>query len=173
MARLKRPPPAAPRRKEVASCHDVIAEVIASHRLAEELSAHQIIVQWPQLVGDRIAKRTWPDGLSGRVLWVRVASSAWLHELTLLKGQLLAGLIAALPPPSLFDELRFHLGSRRASDDDLLANSVRPTGRPALPVRRLAPASAARAAEIDREAAIVEDPQLRALIADLRKRIDR
>lgn len=173
MARFKRPPPAAPRRKDVATADVAIAEVIAKHGLDDELRAHQIIVQWPHLVGERIAKRTWPDGLAKRVLWVRVASSAWLHELTLLKGQLMAGLVAALPSPSLFDELRFHLGSRRASDDDLLANSVRPSGRPALPRRQLVPASATRAAEIDREAAVVEDPQLRALIADLRKRIDR
>lgn len=164
---------ASPRRRELATCDQAVADVIASHGLARQLDAHQVVVQWPRIVGERIAARTWPDGLSRRVLWVRVASSAWLQELNLLRPQLLRQLHTALPAPPLFVELRFHLGHRRATDDDLIANVVRPSGR-ATPVRRaFTPATPERADQIDQESAIVDDPDLRALISGLRKRVDR
>jgi hypothetical protein len=43
---------------------------------------------WPELVGDEVARRTRPRAISGGVLTVAVASSAWLNELTFLRARL-------------------------------------------------------------------------------------
>ncbi len=47
---------------------------------------------WRQVVGDRIANRTMADRLQGDVLEVRVASSVWAQELSLLSGDIVARL---------------------------------------------------------------------------------
>src|SRR5688572_643079 len=44
---------------------------------------------WRRLVGDRVARRTEPGGLSGGVLTIYVASAPWAQELSLLTNELL------------------------------------------------------------------------------------
>ncbi|MBP6632429.1 MAG: DUF721 domain-containing protein [Kofleriaceae bacterium] len=150
-----------------------VADVLAQRGLTEEIRAQRVVTEWRELVGPRIGARAWPDGLSKRVLWIQVSSSAWLHELTLLKAQLLATLRAALGEPPLFDDLRLHLGSRRPESDDALAG-VR--ARPAPPrVTRPAPtpATGPHRAAIEAETDAVADDELRELIRRVRIRNDR
>src|SRR5687767_6975087 len=98
------------RRREVAPAEEAVADALAFAGLTEVVRAHRIVTEWRDMVGERIAARTWPDGLKDRVLWIRVASSAWLHELTLLRAQILAGIDAVLGAPPLVTELKFHIG---------------------------------------------------------------
>jgi predicted nucleic acid-binding Zn ribbon protein len=160
----------------VAAAGDVVADALAHAGLTEVVRAHRIITEWRDLVGERIAARTWPDGLERGVLWVRVASSAWLHELTLLREQVLAGIHAGLGEPRLVSELRLHLGARKAVDqDDVIALAQqarqrrrRPAARPAGP-----PAEGAARDRIERETQAIGDPELRDLIRTVRVKHDR
>jgi len=43
---------------------------------------NQIQEQWPDLAGKGIAKHTKPYALKNRILFVRVDSATWAHELT-------------------------------------------------------------------------------------------
>lgn len=165
------------RRKEAVRAAVSVADALAFAGLTEPVRAHRLVLEWPQIVGERIAAKTWPDGLKEGVLWVRVATSAWLQELTLLRGRLLEQIRAALGPPELVAELRLHLGARRQVDvDDALAvvaqqrrrAAAAAVARPATP-----PATGAARAQIEREVEAVEDPELRALIAAVRIRHDR
>lgn len=174
------PPRRGRRKKEAVQASDAIAQAIAEAGLTAPVRAHRILTEWREMVGDRIAARTWPDGLDHqqhkKVLWVRVASSAWLHELTLVRNQILEGIHAVLGDPRLVDELRLHLGARKqVDDDDVLAKAAqaryyrkRPPPRPLPP-----PATGAAKARIDQETAAVDDPELRALINAVRTRHDR
>src|SRR5262245_14560424 len=118
-----------PRKREATPVAAAVAEAIEWHGLSDELRAQRVVTEWNDIVGPRIARRAWPDGLSrsgrgdagARVLWVRVSSSPWLHELTLLKEQLTRTILSHLGEPALFDELRFHLGARAPDAGDLLA----------------------------------------------------
>jgi len=147
-----------------------VAAALALHGITDQVRAGRVITEWSDLVGAKIAQRTRPDGVVDRVLWVEVATSAWLHELNLLRSQLLAGLRERLGEPWLFDELRFRLGGQRRRDPVALRGPRRPPApaRPTTP-----PATGAARERIVREAAEVDDAELRELIARVRITHDR
>lgn len=147
-----------------------VAAALELHGITDQVRAGRVLTEWSELVGARIAQRTRPDGVVDRVLWVEVATSAWLHELNLLRPQLLAGLRERLGEPALFDELRFRLAGQRVRDPVVL----RGARRPAPPARAAAPPATGAARErIVREAAAVDDAELRELIARVRITHDR
>jgi hypothetical protein len=169
-----KPDPRRRRTKVTTPAGDLIGSVLAGYHLTDEIRALRLVVEWRELVGERFAARTWPDGLSKRVLWVRVSNSAWMQELSFLKAQLVARIREALGEPTLVDDVRFHLGGRRPDDDDLLANAARDVRR-RVPVRRRplpAPASGEQLLRIEVEIKDIEDPDLRAVIRDIRRRLD-
>jgi hypothetical protein len=170
--RTKRPPRTSATGPTRAS--DAVAAALAFRGIADQVRAGRVLTEWSELVGPKIAQRTRPDGITDRTLWVEVATRAWLHELNLLRPQLLKGLIEALAAtpgdPPLLDELKFRLagGSRREPV------ALRPTRKPA-PPRHPAPPPATGLARdrIVREAGIVDDVELRELIARIRITHDR
>ena len=92
------------------------------------------------------------------------------HMLTLLKPQLLAGLLERLGEPRLFDDLRLVLAGRGKPGTD-----VPVAGRRHVPAPRPYPiaATGASRAQIERETDVVDDAELRALIARVRIAHDR
>jgi predicted nucleic acid-binding Zn ribbon protein len=164
------------RRRAAVPVGEAIGDALDWHHVTDEVRLQRVVFDWTAIVGARIGARTTPDGLSrvrdggARVLWIRVANTSWLHELTLLKDQLTATLRAAVGDPPLFDEIRFHLG--RAPAEDLLAGvTVR---RPEPPRRRRpVPASAERQAEIEAQTSGIADDELRELVRAVRIRNDR
>lgn len=151
----------------------LVAATLAQHGLTEAVRTYRIAAEWDELVGERIARRTRPTGISRRVLYVQVASSAWLHELGLMKAQLLDVLWDALGEPRLFDDLTFKLAgkSRAPADAPGTAPMPRPPPRP-----RKQPPPAAGGADRERilsETAAVDDDELRDLIARVRTRHNR
>jgi predicted nucleic acid-binding Zn ribbon protein len=147
-----------------------VAAALALHGITDQVRAGRIVTEWSDLVGPRIAQRTRPDGVIDRVLWVEVATSAWLHELNLLRPQLLAGLRERLGEPAVFDDLRLRLASQRRRDPGALRSPRRP---PPPPRRATPPATGAARERIVREAEAVDDAELRELIARVRITHDR
>jgi predicted nucleic acid-binding Zn ribbon protein len=149
-----------------------VAAALEFHGITDQVRAGRVLTEWTELVGARIAQRTRPDGIVDRVLWVEVATSAWLHELNLLRMQLIAGLRERLGEPALFDELRFRLAGQRRRDPVALRGPRRPA--PAGPARPAPPPATGAARErIVREAEAVDDAELRELIARVRITHDR
>ena len=170
-----------PRRREVTTAKQAVADALAWNGVEAEVRAHRVVTEWKQFVGERVAARAWPDGLTrggvrdqgAQILWVRVVSSAWLHELTLLRAQLARTITEYFGDPPLFDELKFHLGARPIEDDDQLAG-VRQRIERAAPRRpRRPPATGAQRMAIEAETADVTDPELRELIRSVRIRNDK
>ncbi len=117
--------------------------------------------RWKEIVGDRVAQRTRVGKIYKRVLLVKVASSAWCQELSFLKPDLLRKLRLA---DFQVDDLRFRVNEM---DDALTA------GKKAK-VRRFISDSEQKKVELSPELearlASVEDPNLRAAIAEAAKR---
>lgn len=62
--------------------------------LSQPLDRAAALPAWPEVVGPQIARVSEPTGFDGDVLFVRVASSAWLAELKGLERSLLSRLNA-------------------------------------------------------------------------------
>lgn len=80
------------RKRRPQSLGDVLATLIQDLGFEKKLSEQSVIAQWPQVVGDKIAKHTRAVTCEGGKLFVEVDSAAWRHELLYMKGQILEGL---------------------------------------------------------------------------------
>jgi hypothetical protein len=143
-----------------------IANALAFHGISDRVRAERLVTEWTELVGPKISQRTRPNGIIDRVLYIEVASSAWLQELNLLRAQLTAQLVERLGDPRLFDKLEFRLAGRRSRDNVTIPRPRARTVRVEKPLPP--PASGAAREKIVREVAAVEDDDLRELIARLR-----
>ncbi len=162
--------PRVPRTLATLTASDAVAAALQLHGITDEIRAGRVLTEWSDLVGPKIAQRTRPDGVTDRLLWVEVATSAWLHELNLLRPQLLKGLHERLGEPTLFDDLRFRLTGRYRRDPVAL----RAGRKPAPPPRPMPPPATGAARErIVREVGAVDDDELRELIARVRITYDR
>jgi hypothetical protein len=71
------------------SAHTVVDAALAKLGVGPEWRA---VTCWREVCGPTIAQKTQPERVHGGVLYVRVASSSWLHELSYVKAELLARL---------------------------------------------------------------------------------
>ncbi len=169
---MKRPPPrrGTARTFETQPAAQAIFKALQHHGIAEQVRGQRVLTEWSELVGPKVAARTRPEGISDRVLWVEVVSSAWLHELNMLKAQLLKGLIERMGEPRVLDDVRFKLAGRSRREPTSVPRARTPNPGP-LPAGT--PATGARREQIVSEVAVVDDAELRELIARVRITNDR
>lgn len=145
--------------------------VLANNGIAREIREHRLLVQWHKVVGPRVAKHTTPDGLDKGVLWVRVDSSTWMHQLSFLREEVIQK-ANELCGKTVITDVRFHLGRCMTRSDDVIAAAAR-IRRPPLQKRALPPpAQGPQLQRIQGEAAAVDDPELREAIIDVRRRLN-
>ena len=82
------------RSEELARVGDLLPGLFERLGIASELAAQESLVRWGAVVGERIAGVTRPSAVSSGVLFVEVASSAWLSELNLMRHEILRRLNA-------------------------------------------------------------------------------
>lgn len=151
----------------------MVAAVLQKYGCAREMREHRVATHWREIVGDLVASRAWPDGLDKGVLWVRVRTSAWVHQLSFLKDEIVARANRVVGDPPLVREVRFHLGPRqRPGADDVLAMTARIHRPPAEQRQPPPPAAGDRMRAIEREVAGVGDEELKRLIVEFRRRWD-
>jgi hypothetical protein len=90
----------------------VVAKIGGNGRALE----HRVFDGYGVAVGPLLRERTEPEKLRGTTLFVRVASSALAHQLTMLKGDILARLADVIGPGAVTD-LRTRVGPLRAPTD--------------------------------------------------------
>lgn len=164
--------PRGDRAQKPAPAASLVEEVLSRYGVATQVREHRIVTRWHDVVGERVASRAWPDGLHQGVLFVRVVSSSWMHELSFLRDAIRER-VCEVAGANLVREVRFHVGARRPDDiaaDDVVAALAR--RRPRRPAGRPRPTpSRAELAHIDAELARVEDPALRAALRELRYKL--
>ena len=161
-----KPRPRVPRTLVTVAASEAVAAALKLRGITDEIRANRVLTEWAELVGAKIAARTRPDGVTDRLLWIEVATSAWLQELNLLRPQLLRGLIERIGEPALFDDLRFRLAGRQRRDPVVLRGARK--AEPPLPRPVGPPATGAARERIVREVGTVDDEELRELIARVR-----
>ena len=66
----------------------VLTRALRRLGLEDELKGWQVVDDWPHLVGPRVARHTRAVGFKEGTLRVEVEGSAWMHELSFLKHDL-------------------------------------------------------------------------------------
>ena len=67
----------------------ILAEVVRDLGLAKKMSEQRAVVEWPDIVGGRVAEHSRAIKVDGGRLLVEVDSSVWSQELTLMKRSIL------------------------------------------------------------------------------------
>lgn len=128
----------------------------AQAHVAKMSGALMTHVEWREIVGAKIAARSRVGKVSRGVLTVQVASSAWSSELSFLRSDLLARLGRA---GYEVRDLRFvvdQVGDAAGSRSRFSKKAEQALPEPALPLP----------AELERSLSKIEDPNLRAAIAE-------
>ena len=68
---------------------------------------------WERLFFGPISKNSWPTGVNRHVLFIETASSAWAHQLGLMKEEILAK-IQDFFGGRIIEEIRFKVGTRKS-----------------------------------------------------------
>jgi hypothetical protein len=153
----------------------LVRRVLAGYGLTGVVREQALVTRWSEIVGDRVAGRTWPDGLRDGVLWVRVASSAWMHELSFMRASIARQANALVGAPPIVRDVRLHLGARRAADeqDDVIATLAAELAPRWIRRPRAAPPplTDAHRRQIDTEVATVGDDGIRDALRSLRLKL--
>ena len=126
----------------------MLAALLEQSPMLGARTAHISPADWRRAVGDRLAERTMPERISEGVLSVRVPSSTWAQELSLLSHVVLERLQAAGHP---VQRMRFHV---HAQSHPAQAREVTTVRRVDLP------------APLQQSLAQLDDPELRLAIAE-------
>lgn len=154
------------RRKQTVGAAELVSAVLARNGIVRDVREHRVMIEWPDIVGGRIARRTWPERVEGRTLWVAVESSPWLAELSFMAADMAQRVNRHVGEPPLCDEVKLTLAGR---GQRALAPARRPRPQPSQ--KPLSPASERDLAAITREASGIEDPELRDIIIAARRKI--
>ncbi len=77
------------RRSGPSKVGDLLPQVLQDVGVAEQIKRASVVEDWVERVGEGIARVARPRIVSGSVLVVEVRSSAWLHELSMMKNEIL------------------------------------------------------------------------------------
>lgn len=113
--------------------------------------------QWRDVVGEPTGSHTWPDQIRFKKLYLVVQNSVWLQQLTFLKPALLAKIHAEMGP-DLISEIVFRVGEIPVKNRPSVSS-----GTNSVPV----PVSELALTEASAHAATVQDPELRARLAQI------
>jgi len=79
------------RRSRPTRVGDILAGVLKSAGIADRLGQASVVAAWSELVGERIAGAAMPESVAADgTLFVRVKSSAWRQELSLMTPEVLS-----------------------------------------------------------------------------------
>lgn len=85
----------------------MLSPAIGREEVLRAARAQRVLREWPSVVGDAMAKRSFPDRYDRGTVWVAVEGSAWAQELRMTKDRILEKLKELSGEPTLFKDLRF------------------------------------------------------------------
>lgn len=141
---------------------DILARFLKTHGMAIHMLEFRLQQHWPEIVGEHVARHTWPDSVRHRKLYLVAENSVWLQQLLFLKPELLAKINRAADGEALTD-IVLRVGTARPPD----AGEGPFPPRPALPEQKEADVSEEARAEIAAAVQAVADPDLQARLKTL------
>lgn len=84
----------------------LVRPAINNDEIVQHSRAQKVLARWPEIVGEGLAKRSWPDRFTRGTVWVAVTGSAWAQELRLMKETIVVRL-NEIAGENLFSNVRF------------------------------------------------------------------
>ena len=82
---------------------DILSRFLKTHGMAIHMLEFRLQQHWPEIVGEHVARHTWPDSVRHRKLYLVAENSVWLQQLLFLKPELLAKINGAADGEALTD----------------------------------------------------------------------
>jgi hypothetical protein len=114
-----------PRLKKPIPIHQVLDETLRGLGLAVEIERYRVWGLWDEVVGTHISEHAQPTRIRRECLFVTVEDSMWLHQLNMMKHQILAELNRRLGKAGL-KEIILRVG------EVSMPRSSAPNGHPSL-----------------------------------------
>ncbi len=75
--------------KKIEDIGSIIGDVIKKSNMERKLNISKIFNHWKDIVGSEIYKKSKPERIAGGILYVRVSTSIWANELSLMSDKLI------------------------------------------------------------------------------------
>ena len=115
------------------SVHSILQEVSKGSALALKLSEVRLQHEWEGLVGQTIAKHSYPENIRYNKLYLMADNSIWLQQLVFLKATLLEGIHSILPDLALTDII-LRIGSIPEKHPAIIPTPLAPSATPTPPL---------------------------------------
>ncbi|HEY3417419.1 MAG TPA: DUF721 domain-containing protein [Armatimonadota bacterium] len=96
-----------------ASLQTLVGGLLKNPKLVSSMRRVMLMSLWPQVVGELVAQKSWPEKVEDGVLIVGVVSHAWANELHMLKAQIIAR-YRKLLGRSILRDVEFRVTRRKA-----------------------------------------------------------
>ena len=98
------------KKRKFEKIQSVLRTAMKKYGLEEEISRYQFVLQWEEVVGKEIAKRTKPECIRNGALVVRVKNSVWAQELSFRKSVILSRLNRLIEDSTPIRDVHFYAG---------------------------------------------------------------
>ena len=88
----------------------VLQTALRAKGIDKDLDRYRFILEWDQIVGDEIAKRTCPECMRGSTLIVKVSDSTWAQELSFQKEVIIKRMNRICKDTAPVSDIRFVVG---------------------------------------------------------------
>ncbi len=113
--------------KRIHRIDKVLQKTLRNMDLDAKLEGYRIWLLWRDIVGEQVARKTQPEKLRNRILFIRVSSSPWMQQLQTMKPMLLERIHKTIQGGAIRD-IRFSLGEVIPPNPALL--SIQPKVEP-------------------------------------------
>lgn len=96
-------------RGEAENIGSIIETMVSRLGIKKQLKRAQVVTDWPDIVGDRIASETKADRIRNTILFVSCSTPMWAQELGLLKPTIIKK-IRERVGPGIVTDIRFKTG---------------------------------------------------------------
>lgn len=90
---------------------EIVKKLLENFNLENRVSREGIYQLWPQVVGEPLARHSWPTAVKGKTLIIGVDDSLWMQRLSLMRLEIMEGIARELGPGH-FNDLRLVMGQK-------------------------------------------------------------
>ena len=88
----------------------VLEIALRKYGLEDKITKYKFVANWPEIIGEAISKRSMPEYIQNKTLYIRVSDSAWVQELSFQKPVIIRRLQKFLEKDTVVRDIRFFVG---------------------------------------------------------------